>query len=145
MAMELVRTHPNLRACVQDFGTVCRAARKLIKAEGLSNRVKTYAADMTREIAPGYDVIMFWDIGIIPPKSYTLAYRALPEGGMLLVGGCFGDGADRSVNLLTRRLTLVYPDHDTIRETVEKVKAAGFSRVKRVRIKDTARVIIGHK
>jgi cyclopropane fatty-acyl-phospholipid synthase-like methyltransferase len=145
MAMELVRTHPNLRGCVQDFGPVCRAARKLIKAEGLSSRVKTYAADMTREIAPGYDVIMFWDIGAIPPRSYKLAYRALPEGGMLLISGCFRDTVDRSVNLLTRRLTLVYPRHDTIQETIEYVKAAGFSHVKRVRIKDTARVVMGHK
>ncbi|MFH1314000.1 MAG: hypothetical protein ABIJ00_12355, partial [Candidatus Eisenbacteria bacterium] len=97
------------------------------------------------EIAPGYDVIMYWDIGVIPPRSFKLAYRALPEGGMLLVGGCFGDRAERSVNLLTRKLTMVYPDHETIREAVENVTAAGFSRVKRVWIKDTARVVMGHK
>jgi O-methyltransferase domain/Dimerisation domain len=145
MAMALVRAHPGLRACVQDFGPVCRAARKIIRAEGLASRVKTYAADMTKEVARGYDVIMFWDIESIPRPSFELAYRALPQHGMLLIGGCFGDRVDRSVNLLTRRLTMVYPDHDTIRETVEKARAAGFSRVKRVRIKDSARAVIGYK
>jgi len=118
MAMELVRKHPNLRACVQDFGPVCREARKIIKAEGLAKRVRTYAADMDKEIASGYDVVMYWDMGIISVKSLKLAYQALPPGGMLLIGGCFSDKEDRSVNLLTRKLTLTYPDHASRQATV---------------------------
>jgi tRNA A58 N-methylase Trm61 len=144
MSMELVRTHPNLRACVQDFEPVCRAARKYINAAGLSRRVKTYAADMTQEIAPGYDVIMYWDVGA-PLKSLKLAYRALPKGGMVLISLASGGKVDRSVNLLTRKLTLVYPDHDTWQETIAKTRAAGFKRVKRIRIKDTAWVVTGYK
>jgi len=144
MSIELVRTHPNLRACVQEFEPVCRVARKFIKAAGLSGRVKTYAADMTQKIATGYDVIMYWDVGA-PLKSLKLAYRALPKGGMLLISLASGGKVDRSVNLLTRKLTLVYPDHDTWQETIAKTKAAGFKRVKRIRIKDTAWVIIGYK
>ena len=145
MSMELVRTHPNLRACVQEFEPVCRAARKFIKAAGLSRRVKTYAADMNKEIAAGYDVIMYWDVGAIPLKSLKLAYRALPKDGMLLMSCASGGMVDRSVNLLTRKLTLVYPDHDTWQEAIAKTKAAGFKRVKRTRIKDTAWVVIGYK
>lgn len=145
MAMELVRTHPNLRACVQDFEPVCRAAKKIIKAEGFARRVATYAADMTEEIAAGYDVVMFWDIGAVPTVSLNLAYRALPSGGLLLIGGCFSGKEELSLNLLTRRLTLVYPDHDSWQTTVTKVKAAGFGRVRRQRIKDTAWIITGRK
>jgi tRNA A58 N-methylase Trm61 len=144
MSMELVRTHPNLRACVQEFDPVCHAARKFIKAAGLSRRVKTYAADMTQKIAPGYDVIMYWDVGA-PLKSLKLAYRALPKGGMVLISLASGGKVDRSVNLLTRKLTLVYPDHDTWQETIAKTKVAGFKRVKRTRIKDTAWVVTGYK
>jgi tRNA A58 N-methylase Trm61 len=144
MSMELVRTHPNLRACVQEFEPVCRAARKFIRAAGLSRRVKTYAADMTQKIASGYDVIMYWDVGA-PLKSLKLAYRALPKGGMVLISLASGGKVDRSVNLLTRKLTLVYPDHDTWQETIAKTKAAGFKRVKRIRIKDTAWVVTGYK
>ncbi len=144
MSIELVRTHPNLRACVQEFEPVCRAARKFIKAAGLSRRIKTYAADMTQEIAPGYDVIMYWDVGA-PLKSLKLAYRALPKGGMVLVSLASGGKVNRSVNLLTRKLTLVYPDHDTWQETIAKLKAAGFKRVKRIRIRDTAWVVTGYK
>ena len=144
MSMELVRTHPNLRACVQEFEPVCRVARKFIKAAGLSGRVKTYAADMTKEIATGYDVIMYWDVGA-PLKSLKLAYRALPKGGMVLISLASGGKVDCSLNLLTRKLTLVYPDHDTWQETIAKTKAAGFKRVKRIRIRDTAWVITGYK
>ena len=141
---------PPSRACCMprtksELLPVCRAARKIIRAEGLARKVTTYAADMTREIAPGYDVILFWDIGAIPQRSFALAYRALPRGGLVLVGGCFGDAVDRSLNLLTRELTLVYPDHDTVQQTVAKLKAAGFSRVRRTRIKDAGRVVIGNK
>lgn len=145
MSMELVRTHPNLRACVQDFEPVCRAARKFIKAAGLSGRVKTYAADMTKEIAAGYDVIMYWDVGAIPLKSLKLSYQVLPKGGMILMSCASRSRVDSSVNLLTRKLTLVYPDHDIWQEAVAKTKAAGFKRVKRVWIKDTAWVVTGCK
>jgi len=144
MAMELVRKHPNLRACVQEFAPVCRAARKIIKAEGLSKRVKVYPADMTKEIAAGYDVIMYWDVGAIPLKSLKLAYRALPKGGMLLIS-CASGKEDQSVNLLTRRLSLIYPDHDSWQDTVATARAAGFSRVRRHRIKDTAWVVTAYK
>jgi acetylserotonin N-methyltransferase len=145
MSMELVRTHPNLRACVQEFEPVCKAAKKIIKAEGLSKRVKTYAADMTKEIAPGYDVIMYWNIGAIPPKSLKLAYRALPRGGMVLIQGSFSGKKDASLGRLTRQLTLVYPEYYTWQETVANARAAGFVRVKRRRIKDTGWVIVGYK
>ncbi|MHC4860860.1 MAG: methyltransferase, partial [Planctomycetota bacterium] len=145
MAMELVRAHPNLRACVQDFAPVCKVARKIIKAEGLSERVTTYAADMNQEIAPGYDVIMYWNVGAIPLESLKLAYGSLPKGGMVLIEGNFGGKPDRSLNRLTRRLTLVYPDCSTRQETVSNAREAGFIRVSRIRIKDTAWVIAGHK
>jgi tRNA A58 N-methylase Trm61 len=145
MSMELVRTHPNLRACVQDFEPVCRAARKFIKAAGLSRRVKTYAANMTEEIAAGYDVIMYWDVGAIPLKSLKLSYQVLPNGGMLLMSCASRGRVDSSVNLLTRKLTLVYPDHDIWQDAIARTKAAGFKRVKRTRIKDTAWVITGYK
>lgn len=145
MAMELVRAHPGLRACVQDFEPVCKAARKIIEAEGLSDRVTTYAADMSVEIAPGYDVIMYWNVGAIPLASLELAYRSLPEGGMVLIEGPFGDRPDRSVNRLTRRLMLVYPESGTRRETEADAKAAGFTRVERVRLKGAGWVIVGHK
>lgn len=145
MAMELVRKHPHLRACVQEFEPVCRAARKIIKAEGLAKRVKTYAADMDKEIAPGYDVVMYWNIGAISLKSLKLAFRAMPKGGMLVIQGGFSGRDDRSVNLLTRKLTLVYPDRISWQETVARAKAAGFRKVRRRYIKDTAWVVVGFK
>jgi len=64
---------------------------------------------------------------------------------MLLVGGCFRDRADRSLNLLTRRLTRVYPEQDSVRETVENLEAAGFLRVRRPRIKGLGQLVIAHK
>jgi acetylserotonin N-methyltransferase len=145
MAMELVRAHPNLRACVQDFAPVCSAARKIIREEGMSDRVGTYAADMNEEIAPGYDVIMYWNVGAITLRSLELAYRSLPRGGMVMIEGPFGDRAGRSLNRLTRKLTLVYPEPATRRETLADMRAAGFKRVRRRRIEKTAWVIVGHR
>jgi acetylserotonin N-methyltransferase len=145
VAMELVRAHPNLRACVQDFAPVCRAAERIIEAEGLSKRVTTYAADMNEEIAPGHDVVLYWNVGAIPLVSLELAHESLPKGGMVVIEGSFGDRPARSLNRLTRRLTLVYPESGTRRETIAHAKAAGFRRVRRERIADMAWVIVGHK
>lgn len=145
MAMELVRTHPDLRACVQDFAPVCRVARRIIEAEGLSRRVTTYAADMNEEIAPGHDVVMYWNVGAIPPRSLELAHRALPEGGMVLIEGPFGDSPGPSLNRLTRKLTLVHPESATREETIASAEAAGFTRVERRRIEGAGWVIVGHR
>lgn len=145
MSMAMVRKHTNLKACVLELEPVCRAARKIIRHEGLSNRVKTLPGDFTRAIPKGFDVMMFWDVGAIPLKSIKLAYRSLPRDGLLIIGGCFTGKEDRSINLLTRELTLVYPPHLSWQETVANVKAACFAEVKRQRVKDTAWIIRGYK
>ena len=145
MAMELARRHPDLRACVQDFGPVCKAARKIIKEMGFSKRITTFAADMTKELATGYDVIMYWDVGSVPLQSFKLAHSALPPGGMLLVGGCFSDHEERSLNLLTRKLSLIYPDHDSLIETASKLRTAGFPRSRRRRIEGVGWVVTAHR
>ena len=70
--------------------------------------------------------------------------KILAEGAARIQAAS-GGKVDRSVNLLTRKLTLVYPDHDIWQEAIAKTKAAGFKRVKRVRIRGTAWVVIGYK
>jgi acetylserotonin N-methyltransferase len=145
MAMGLVRANPELRACVQDFAPVCEVARRIIAAEGLSDRVTTYAADMNEEIAAGYDVVMYWNVGAIRPESLRLAYESLPEGGMVLIEGTFGDRPNRSLNRLTRQLTLIYPDCSTRDETIANARRAGFRRVERERIEGLAWMVVGHK
>ena len=79
------------------------------------------------------------------PAAPSKGSKAIAPPGMVLIEGPFGDKADRSLNRLTRQLTLIYPDSGTRPETVANVRAAGFIRVRRVRIEDTAWVIVGHK
>lgn len=145
MSMALVRRYPDLKACVQDFEPVCREARKIIRAEGLSKRVKTRAADMCREIPSGYDVVMYWDLGAVPERSLKLAYRAMPEGGLLVIGGALSGRENRSINHLARRLTLFYPEHFSWQRTVANIRAAGFTHVRRRRVTDGTWVITAHK
>jgi hypothetical protein len=100
---------------------------------------------MNEELAPGHDVVMYWNVGAIPLASLELAYESLPKGGMVLIEGRFGDGPDRSLNRLTRRLTLVHPESGTRQETIANAKSAGFRRVRRERLGDVGWVIVGHK
>ena len=84
VSMAMARRFPELQAFVLDFEYVCDAARKIIRKEGLGGRVKTVAGDMNESLPPGFDVIMFWNIGWIDTRVMKTAYERLPVGGMVV-------------------------------------------------------------
>jgi cyclopropane fatty-acyl-phospholipid synthase-like methyltransferase len=84
MSIALARANPNIMACILDFKYVCEAAKKIIRKERMSRRIKTLTGDMNKTIPRGFDVIMFWNIGHIDTRVMKMAYESLPEGGMIV-------------------------------------------------------------
>lgn len=145
ISMALLRKYRHLKACVMDFETVCQTTRKIIRKEGLGRRLTTCTGDMNKALPKGYDVIMFYDIGRLPPQALNNAYRSLPEGGMVIIGGYLPYQGKLSLNALTRHFTAVRPASQSKQETVNFLEAAGFRRIKRKRVKENLWLITGLK
>jgi cyclopropane fatty-acyl-phospholipid synthase-like methyltransferase len=146
MSIALARAHPHITACVLDFEFVCKAARSIIRREGMSRRVKTRVGDMNRVIPKGFDVVMFWDIGHIDTRVVRMAYKSLPEGGMVV----------RDCAPLSRRKTpsptrflhhylSVLPKGQTKLSILRSLEEAGFRSVKYRRISPNTGLITGLK
>lgn len=145
ISIALLKKYRRLKACVMDFETVCRTARKIIRQERLGRRLKTCSGDMNKALPKGYDVMMFYDFGRLPPQPLINAYSSLPEGGMVIVGGYLPDKGKISLNALTRRLIAIRPASQSRQETVDLLKKVGFRCIKRRRVKNNLWVITGLK
>ncbi len=84
MSMALARKFPHIKACVLDIPNVVKAAKKIIRKEGLSKRVDARVGDMRKDLPEGYDVIMFCDSASPNAKLLKMVYRKLPKGGMVV-------------------------------------------------------------
>jgi precorrin-6B methylase 2 len=145
MSIALLRKYKHLKACVMDFKTVCRTTKEIIKKERLTRRLTTYVGDLNKKIPKGYDALLIWDFGRIQKKAINNAYKSLDEGGMIIIGGYLAERKKLSLNALTRRLSGVYPDLQSWRETMDMLKTAGFHRVKKKRIDSDLWIITGVK
>lgn len=146
VSMALVRANPALKACVYDFELVCQTAKKIIRKERLTSRIKTYAGDMNKHIPKGYDVIMFWDIGKIKKSVMQQAYRNLPSDGMIVMGsGIIASKQRASLNLLTRQFISTLPEESMLRDVLETLRAVGFKALKHRRIATGELLITGRK
>jgi len=146
MSMALVRRFPELNATILDIDTVCRAAKGIIRENGLSKRVKTVIGDMAKKIPDGYDVIMLCDSGGHNPEVLKMVYDALPAGGMLILVDSFSS-EDLTVpytrlmwQLRSRKFWLT-----TIKEVEKTVKKCGFKSVRRRHIYGESWLITGRK
>ncbi len=84
MSIALARKNPHIKACILDYKYVREAAKKIIRKERMSRRIRTLVGDMNRTIPQGFDVIMFWNIGHIDTRVMKMAYESLPDGGMIV-------------------------------------------------------------
>jgi len=146
MSLALARKHPDITACVLDISPVCRVARKIIRAEGLADRVKVRAGDMNEDLPEGYEVVMFCDVGRIDDRALNLAHDRLPQGGMLVLVDRYlsTDGTEPLDRLLRQFVSTSFPD-ETWRQMVERVRTAGFATVRARRILDGLWMITGLK
>jgi len=146
MSIALARAHPHLRACVLDFKFVCEAAKKIIRKERMSHRIKTLAGDMNRTIPKGFDVIMFWDIGCIDTRVMKMAYQNLPDGGMV-VRDCSPLSKPKapSPSPFIHGYLSVRPKEQTKPSILSSLKEAGFKLVKYRRISQNIGLITGLK
>jgi cyclopropane fatty-acyl-phospholipid synthase-like methyltransferase len=146
MSIALVRTHPQLTACILDFKNVCDTADTIIRRECLSDRVATLAGDMNRSIPSGFDVMMFWGIGHIDTKVMRMAYKSLPKGGMV-VRSCtpVSNPKAPSPNAFLREYLSVMPLGQTKSSIMSSLKKAGFGVLKSRKIEKGLGMITGHK
>jgi predicted nicotinamide N-methyase len=146
MSMALARRYPTLTACVLDIAPVCRVAAKIIRDEDLSDRVKVQPGDMNEDLPEGYEVILFCDVGRLEDRPLKLARERLPRNGLLvLVDLYFAENRTEPLERLLRQfVSTAFPD-ETWRQMVERVRAAGFTRVRARRILDGLWMITGLK
>ena len=146
MSIALARAYPHLKACVLDFKYVCEAARKIIRKERLSRRISTLAGDMNKGIPGGFDVIMFWNIGIVDTRVIKMAYKRLPAGGMI-VRDCFPPSRSKTPPLtrFIHEYLSVRPESENKKSMISSIKEAGFKAVKYRRIARHIGLITGHK
>jgi len=132
---------------VFDFEPVCRAAKKIIRREGLGRRMKTHVGDMFKKIPTGHDVVMFWDIGPLEQKTLALTYQSLPTRGMLVVGGIYRSAhRKRSLKSLTRQFITHMPrPTQTRQQLIELIKSVGFNSVKHRIAFDQQSLVTGRK
>jgi hypothetical protein len=146
MSMALVRKNPHIQACVLDIEPVCRVARKLIRKEGLSRRVRTFVGDMYDGLPAGYDVVMYCDIGPVGMRPLRLAHKSLPAGGMVVVTDRFmsKDGTE-PIERLLRQFTGSWFGLETRGEMASNLKRCGFKAIKRRNIDEDVWMITGRK
>ena len=146
MSIALARAHPQLRACILDFKFVCQAAKRIIRRERMSHRIKTLAGDMNRTIPSGFDVIMFWDIGHIDTRVMKTAYERLPDGGMV-VRSCLPPSRSKapSPSAFIHAYLSVRPKGQTKPSISCSLQEAGFASVKYRRIGRNIGLITGLK
>jgi hypothetical protein len=146
MSIALARAHPHLKACILDFKYVCETARKVIRRERMSNRIRTLAGDMNRAIPSGFDVIMFWDIGHIDTRVMKMAYESLPDGGMV-VRSCPPPSKSKapSPSSFLHEYVSVMPKGQTKPSKISSLREAGFKSVRYRRISKGVGLITGLK
>ena len=135
MSIALVRAHPHLKACILDFEFVCETARRIIRSESLSRRIKTLVGDMSRAIPGGFDVVMFWDIGHIDTRVMKMAYDSMPDGGMI-VRSCTPPPRTKrpSPAVFMRHYLSIMPKSQTKAGKIDSLREVGFKNIKYRRI-----------
>jgi hypothetical protein len=146
ISIALARKNPHITACVLEFKYVCEAARKIIRSERLSRRIKTLAGDMNKAIPPGFDVIMFWNVGYIETRVMKMAYDRLPDGGMI-VRDCFPPSRTKmpSPTRFLHEYLSVRPEGQTRDSILNSLKEAGFKSIKYRKIDPGIGLITGRK
>ena len=130
MSIALAKKNPHLRACILDIAPVCRIAAGNIRRAGMSRRVATLPGDIHR-LPPGYDVIMFCDIGLVSKKLLESAYKSLPAKGLIVLVDRYlsKDGTQPLDRLVGQFVGSSFPQARWV-DMVEAVKSSGFRAVK---------------
>jgi cyclopropane fatty-acyl-phospholipid synthase-like methyltransferase len=146
MSLALARKNLHITACVLEFKYVCEAAKKIIRNERMSHRVKTLAGDMNKAIPRGFDVIMFWNVGHVDTRVMKMAYDRLPEGGMI-VRDCVPPSRKKtpSPTKFLHEYLSVRPKGQTRDSILHSLKEAGFKSVKYRKIGSGLGLVTGLK
>jgi hypothetical protein len=146
ISLALARKNPHITACVLEFNYICEAAEKIIRKERMSHRIKTFAGDMNKAIPPGFDVIMFWNVGHIDTRVMKMAYESLPNDGMI-VRDCFPPSKSKTpspARFLHGYLS-VRPKGQTRDSILHSLKEVGFKSIKYRKIGPGLGLITGRK
>lgn len=146
-ALAFLRSHPSLRATICDRAPALSVAREIAATVPQGKRLSYLPLDFVTQPIPGhYDVIWFSNVLHIysPNTNCTLfrkMVRALTPGGRLLIQDAFlhdGQGLFPQDATLFAGTMLLFTDEGNTyaaRDTARWLRAAGFAKVRRLRIK----------
>jgi tRNA A58 N-methylase Trm61 len=146
MSLALAREYPHIKACVLDIENVVKAAKKIIRREGLSKRVDARVGDMRKDLPKGFDVIMFCDSANPNAKLLKMVYKKLPRGGIVVFVDKFSnedftDPLDRLMwQMRSKKFWLM-----TKNQAVNILRENGFKAVKKKEILKNIWLITGRK
>lgn len=127
MSIALLKKFHHLRAGILDIEPVCAITKEIIAKEEFSNRIQIHTGDMYEPYPPGYDVIMFCDVGAMNEKLLSNAYRNLPEGGMvLLVDRFLSEDRTDPLDILLHQFIGSTFGTETVKEVVEMLAKGRF-------------------
>lgn len=131
MSIALAKKNPHLRVCILDIAPVCRIAARNVRRAKLSRRIRTLAGDIGRGFPPGYDVIMFCDIGPISLELLQHAYSELPPHGLVvLVDRYISDSGTDPLDRLAAHFVGSGFGLATRGQMVEALRSCGFQNLK---------------
>jgi predicted nicotinamide N-methyase len=146
IALANAKKNPHLRACILDIAPVCRIAAGNVRRAKLSRRIRTQAGDIHRGLPPGYDVIMFCDIGPIAMGLLQQAYEKLPlDGLVVLVDRYVSDDGTSPLDRLAAHFVGSGFGLATRGQMVEALKSCGFRSIKSKKVYQDVWFITGVK
>ena len=146
MSVALARANPHLKACVLELEFVCAAAKRIIRRERMSHRIKALAGDMNKAIPGGFDVIMFWEVGYVDTRVLKMAYESLPTNGMIVLDYYPSAKAKTpSPGRFPYEYLSVRPKGQTRLSKIKSLKTAGFSTIRHRTVEKKLGVITGRK
>ena len=86
MSLALLKQNPDLNAVVIDIPDVCEIGREIASISSVADRIEYYAADYDHDDLPtGFDMILNCDAGGFDQKLLHKLFKALNEGGLLII------------------------------------------------------------
>ncbi len=155
-SLTFAAAHPELECVVFDLPETVAIAREVIADSGLGDRVSTVEGDYFEDdFGEGFDVVYVSNIiHSLGPDAvamiYRKAYAALEPGGRLMVKDFFLDD-DRTSPAFAARfaVNMLVATEDgrtyTRAETMEAMRAVGFSGFDVIDVAQNSQVIIGTK
>ncbi len=153
----LVKQYPNLKATIFDLPTVCELAKKEIQKEGLSEKISVHPGNFFEDPFPSrMDGISYCHMANIYGREknqlfFKKCHDALPGEGVLMLFQSVsnddetGDIAAGAMSLYFLAVATGEGSVYSVKDNEDRLKTAGFSKIKHLRLPFNHALITGIK